>query len=251
METILRFFVLVAVRLSLSALQYKVLQFSYKKTGDADGLGEIRKKELEASALKLGLRSGADVLVLEDEKFPDSMTSTWSAEEIAKILSKAFSPGEGKSSRRSKGGSGFTDEPTATVDVLITFDKKGVSSHPNHISLYHGARAWLSTLMTGKAGWKCPVAMYTLSSTNVLRKYLSFLDSPATIMISGFRGAGMSRKKRSDEPPGFVFVSGLNDYRKGRDAMVNGHRSQMRWFRWGWIAISRYMIVNDLKRDPM
>jgi hypothetical protein len=24
--------------------------------------------------------------------------------------------------------------------------------------------------------------------------------------------------------------------------------SQMRWFRWGWIGLSRYMVVNDLKR---
>ena len=219
-------------------------------TGDADGLGEIRKKELQASALTLGLRSATDVLVLEDEKFPDSMTKTWSADEIAKVLSKAFTPPQGKRSQRSK-DKASSEEPLSNVDLLITFDKDGISSHPNHISLYHGARVWLSALMVGKSGWKCPVAMYTLTSTSVLRKYLSFLDAPATIMVSGFRGAGQSKQKRQDDPPAFVFISDFGEYRKGRRAMVSGHRSQMRWFRWGWITAARYMVVNDLKREPI
>lgn len=30
--------------------------------------------------------------------------------------------------------------------------------------------------------------------------------------------------------------------------MTTAHVSQMRWFRWGWIGLSRYMVVNDLKR---
>lgn len=34
--------------------------------GDADGLGEIRKKELVKSGLQLGIRSADDILVLED-----------------------------------------------------------------------------------------------------------------------------------------------------------------------------------------
>ena len=35
-------------------------------TGDADGLGEIRKKELVKSGVQLGLRSEDDVYVHED-----------------------------------------------------------------------------------------------------------------------------------------------------------------------------------------
>lgn len=35
--------------------------------GDADGLGETRKKELVKSGLQLGLRNEADILVVEDE----------------------------------------------------------------------------------------------------------------------------------------------------------------------------------------
>jgi N-acetylglucosaminylphosphatidylinositol deacetylase len=46
-------------------------------------------------------------------------------------------------------------------------------------------------------------------------------------------------------------VSGVQDYRKGQQAMTTAHKSQMRWFRWGWIAISRYMIMNDLVKQKV
>lgn len=41
-------------------------------SGNADGLGEIRKKELVQSALTLGLRNESDVLVLESPYAPPS-----------------------------------------------------------------------------------------------------------------------------------------------------------------------------------
>jgi N-acetylglucosaminylphosphatidylinositol deacetylase len=31
--------------------------------------------------------------------------------------------------------------------------------------------------------------------------------------------------------------------------MTTAHESQMRWFRWGWISLSRYMVLNDLKKE--
>ncbi|KAK4692215.1 N-acetylglucosaminylphosphatidylinositol deacetylase, partial [Lecanoromycetidae sp. Uapishka_2] len=113
-------------------------------SGNADGLGSTRKSELSASALLLGLRSPSDVLVIEDPNFPDSMTTTWPAPLIAELLSNAFSPTLNSSSKKA---SKTPSEPTATIDTLITFDSQGVSAHPNHISLYHGARQWLSALM--------------------------------------------------------------------------------------------------------
>lgn len=36
-------------------------------TGDADGLGEVRKKELVKSGLQLGIGSKQDILVIEDK----------------------------------------------------------------------------------------------------------------------------------------------------------------------------------------
>lgn len=203
-------------------------------SGDADGLGHIRKSELTKSALLLGITSPEHVVVVEDaEKFPDSMTKTWEAREIAKVLAHYFAP---------KMSSTPSDRAQqAMIDTLITFDNQGVSSHPNHISLFHGAKSFLQQLTQRHSGWESPVKMYTLTSTNVVRKYSSFLDSLFTILTLVWR-----KKERSDFPSPLVAVSGPLGVRKAQRAMTSAHESQMRWFRWGWIGISRYMVVNDL-----
>ncbi|KFX95979.1 hypothetical protein O988_05541 [Pseudogymnoascus sp. VKM F-3808] len=134
-------------------------------SGDADGLGETRKKELVKSGMLLGLRNEDDVFVVENPDFQDSMTATWSKEKIASLLSSAFAP-HLSNTLTSKSA----DAPTATIDVLITFDRSGVSSHPNHISLYHGARHFIASLIKNRPGWDSPVDLYTLSSVNVARK---------------------------------------------------------------------------------
>lgn len=210
-------------------------------SGDADGLGETRKGELAVSAVMLGLRAANDVLVLEDEAFPDSMTATWPTAKITQVLSSAFAPSATQGHKKTP--------PEAKVDVIITFDKHGVSDHPNHKSLYYGARAWALGILKGKEGWKNPVEMYTLTSTNIARKYMSFLDATITLSIGAFRGLRAGKKRVKEEPPSLVFISSYDGYRKGQKAMTQGHKTQMRWFRWAWICIGRYMIVNDLKRE--
>ncbi len=146
------------------------------------------------------------------------------------------------------------EAPQATIDMLVTFDGYGVSGHTNHISLYYGAKVWLGSMMTGKAGWGCPVELYTLESTNVLRKYAAILDAPITLLWGvvrdAFAGAsGKKSKKKYEGRRRLFFVNDLGQWRKGQQAMRQGHKSQMRWFRWGWIGVGRYMVVNDLKRE--
>ena len=168
--------------------------------------------------------------------FPDSMTATWDAKQISNLLTKAFAPAMAQKPSSAA--------PNATIDVLVTFDRHGVSSHPNHISLYHGSRAFLSSLMKGRAGWECPVSLYTLTSTLVVRKYISILDSVTTLLH-----IFALRKKQWDPPTPLLFVSSPGQYRTAQKAMTKAHVSQMRWFRWGWIAFSRYMLINDLKLE--
>jgi N-acetylglucosaminylphosphatidylinositol deacetylase len=213
-------------------------------TGNADGLGETRKKELIESAIKLGVRREEDVFVLEDGRFKDGMDQDWNTTEIAQVLAEAFVPALPKQ-----------DKPSATIDVLITFDAGGVSNHPNHRALYAGAVLFLRTLMRGYSGWECPVALYTLPTVNILRKYGSISDALVTMTvgaISNVTGGLAGDKKISRAERGaerVLFMSGLQRYWRAREAMVRGHRSQMAWFRWGWITIGRYMVVNDLKRE--
>ncbi|EEQ90010.1 hypothetical protein RJZ56_001161 [Blastomyces dermatitidis] len=232
-------------------------------SGDAAGLGPIRKKELKASALRLGLRSEADVFVVDDpSRFPDSMTATWSAADISTLLASAFAPDLPSTSSSSTNGSSSKPSPsnsnkppTATIDILVTFDQSGVSNHPNHRSLYHGARAFLQNLMNGKSSYACPVTLYTLTSTSILRKYIGVLDAPLS-MVHGLVGAVFDRKRsastaRERQPKRLLFVSGVTDWVAGVKAMVCAHKSQMVWFRWGWVSIGRYMVVNDLKRETV
>ncbi|KAF8849934.1 LmbE-like protein [Acephala macrosclerotiorum] len=210
-------------------------------SGDADGLGETRKKELVKSGMALGLRKEDDVFVVESLEFQDSMTATWDKTKIATLLSSAFAPNLANA-MTSKSASA----PTATIDVLITFDGNGISSHPNHISLFHGARHFIASLMHNRPGWASPVDLYTLTTVPLVRKYSGFLDSMMSLMVMFFQ-----KKKMGDHPSPLMFLSGPEEYKKAWKAMTTAHKSQMKWFRYGWISLSRYMVVNDLRLEEV
>jgi N-acetylglucosaminylphosphatidylinositol deacetylase len=252
-------------------------------TGNSDGLGATRVKELERAALMLGLRKREDVFVMDDERrFKDGMHENWDEAEIARVLASAFAPQlntpsppppastaieprekDRKKHKSSKSKSASTptstpksssptppiEGPRATIDVLLTFDNIGISSHPNHISLHSGATLFLRNLMRGHSGYACPVDLYTLTSVNIVRKY-TFIFDVITTYLSGIVDTILSSKKgnggRADK---VIFVSDIFRYWTARKAMVSGHKSQMVWFRWGWIGVGRYMVVNDLRRE--
>jgi len=205
-------------------------------SGDADGLGDIRKKELVKSGLQLGIGSKDDIRVIEDRNFPDSMTVTWHPRLISNLLTTVFAPKMTSISSR--------EAPQATIDTIITFDADGISSHPNHKSLHDGAHAFLKALMHRHSAWECPIKLYTLTTTSILRKYLSVLDAPASII-----GAILTKKDHADFPTPLLFVNTPREYSRAQRAMVTAHESQMRWFRWGWITMARYMVINDLKKE--
>ncbi|KAI4243354.1 MAG: hypothetical protein L6R40_003526 [Gallowayella cf. fulva] len=233
---------LLALTAPESGNHVKILCFS---NGNADGLGQVREKELILSGQMLGLKSKDDVMVLDSPDFVDGMNTEWQVEKVADVLGLAFSSQQKKKSRQSD------EAPTATIDVLVTFDSSGVSSHPNHVALYHGAREWLNgRIMKGKRGWRCPVEFHTLTSVSIWRKYISFLDTPITMLL-GFH-SGLKESRRQDKVGDrrqALFVSDISQWRQGQKAMTRAHKSQMRWFRWGWITVGRYMVVNDLKRE--
>jgi N-acetylglucosaminylphosphatidylinositol deacetylase len=227
-------------------------------SGDADGLGHIRRGELQKSAKRLGIRGDSDVLVLDDPRFQDGMGNSWAKNEIASLLTATFAPNASASASKSmsrKQAKSRDEAPTATIDVLLTFDAHGVSNHINHRSLYHGARHFLTTLMKDKPGYSCPVTLYTLRTTNLLRKYIGVLDAPFTMIkgvLDGLFAVSSSKTRRNvkDQMPAkLLFVSSVGEWMTAQSAMVKAHQSQMVWFRWGWIGIGRYMVVNDLRRE--
>jgi N-acetylglucosaminylphosphatidylinositol deacetylase len=169
------------------------------------------------------------------------MTKTWDEHKIASLL-------------RSR----YINEH---IDVLITFDSQGVSSHPNHISLYRGARAFAASLIHMQGTDKrCPVDVYTLTSVSMLRKYTSLVDVFTTLYVwaKDTRKATMASGEdvQKQHPENLVFMNNLfgsSGPSRGVAwrAMTEAHQSQMRWFRYGWIVLSRYMLMNDLKLETV
>lgn len=207
-----------------------------------ESLRETRKKELHKSADLLGLRSTDYVAVVEDSRFRDGMTLKWNYDDIAMLLSQAFASSE-PLERTSAPGSNDSSSSTIDIDVLITFDSKGISSHANHISLYHGALHWLRQI--DQTGAK--MALYSLTTTNVMRKYMSLLDAPFSLLLAASQGPSIDANQGYADR--LLFLSDMSGYRRAQKAMTKGHISQMVWFRWGWIGLSRYMCVNDLIRQ--
>jgi N-acetylglucosaminylphosphatidylinositol deacetylase len=174
------------------------------------------------------------------------MTTTWDKQKIASLLSSGLAPNLAKPMKNKS-----VDAPTATIDVLITFDKSGVSSHPNHISLYHGARLFIASLIHNRPGWGCPVDLYTLHSVSLARKYTSFFDAMVSLVVMAFQP-----KQTGAHPSPLLFLNGLGQVSVGQKAMTTAHKSQIGWnfiglVRYGWIGMSRYMFVNDLRLEKV
>ena len=118
--------------------------------GNADGLGKIREKELEASANYLGFN---EVDIIDVPELADGMKSYWDPKIVAKHVSEYL-----------KGKQGENE-----ITFIVTFDEHGVSSHPNHIATHKGVA---KVFEEGKFVFD----ILALFSVNILRKYLFYAD---------------------------------------------------------------------------
>lgn len=188
-------------------------------------LGPVRRSELYRSAQILGI-SNDNVKVLS---FPDSMNVEWDADRITKQLGFIIN------NRRA---------------TLITFDEFGVSGHLNHISLYYGVKKYFDTYKH-----KQLLTLYTLKSWSWWEKYSFTLLTNIEIIVhtvSQFVSRlllmfkvdlNISFFRQSDT---ITFYSDLNMLALSYGAMAYGHYSQMVWFRYGWLLMSRYLVSNSL-----
>ena len=110
-------------------------------------------------------------MCIEDPQLQDGFHA-WSAEYIKELLVKYFT----------KEGAGGVPN----IDVVLTFDAAGVSGHPNHRSVCEGAKAFAEALHRSKggAGWEVPVAVYSLGSVNIARKYSGAFDVVVSVLAS-------------------------------------------------------------------
>lgn len=241
-------------------------------TGNAVGQGEIRRGELLRSARRLGIRSDEDVYIADDPRFQDGGENDWRPDDIAHFLVQRFAEQASSKSAISATttssisfqnpiSSKDTPSPADTIpDVILTFDPQGISLHPNHCACHTGATHFIRHHCPKSSQQQYQPSfptLYTLTSIPLLRKYLSILDTPLTILTkltNTTTATTSSRPQRTSEEPTadrVIFISGFLDYARTFGAMVFAHKTQMLWFRWGWILLGRYMVVNDLRREEV
>lgn len=206
----------------------KIICFSKGDAVDAS-MGAIRTQELVESARILGVDK-ENVVVLD--KYEDGMNVTWGSDEISKSLVEVV------------------DQKKPAV--LVTFDENGVSNHPNHISLYHGTKRYFKT--HGKDSDR----LYVLKSLNMLEKYSFTLLTNLELFVDHFSklvirkllkidiNISFFNNKNYNENSSIKFYSDLNMLSVSYAAMAYGHFSQMVWFRYGWLILSRYLTFNHL-----
>jgi LmbE family N-acetylglucosaminyl deacetylase len=135
-------------------------------TGNAAGLGEIRKNELFNSCIKVHNIPRENIEIINDEiRLPDSMTSSWDQRTIQnhieeyinrKGLSKIdFTPAKEFKSDFLQQNGGKNEQNNLALHhmnfhdlILITFDEFGVSSHKNHIACFEAAKAYTNRYNT-------------------------------------------------------------------------------------------------------
>ncbi|KAF9404895.1 N-acetylglucosaminyl-phosphatidylinositol de-N-acetylase [Podila epigama] len=212
-------------------------------SGNHDGLGEIRKKELVNSCKTFGIRE-SHVTILERDELKDGPKELWDPSLVGDQMN-LFAKKHG-------------------IDTLITFDEKGVSGHTNHIALYVGLTYFIQTFKARTPVKTC----YVLKSVPLLRKYISILDLPLTMLftealmplVSHAIGSGnvASLLNPSGEssstyisgqlrPLELLYVSSPVAISKAKMAMEK-HESQMVWFRKLYVIASRFMAINELRR---
>lgn len=198
--------------------------------GDAEGLGKVREKELIKSCTLLGCKS-EDVSVINHEELQDTMAMSWDSKIIVKELSRFFK-----------------SKKDVTYDAFITFDEFGVSLHPNHTSILPALKAYTASSSIPKSQPK-PI-IWKLITTSLPRKYSGILDAMPSLVLVTYRVARAPGRGSKKKDKFMCFMSDPLQSFKGQRAMVTAHVSQMRWFRWFWIVIGRYMYINELAKEP-
>ncbi|NWX47345.1 PIGL acetylase, partial [Steatornis caripensis] len=185
-------------------------------SGNYYNQGEIRKKELEQSCFLLGIPA-SDVTVVDHRDLPDNPAVEWDTQLLAAFVLKHIEANN--------------------INLVVTFDARGVSGHVNHISLYTALRPDEPGEMGTLQQYCCfeifilclGCYVLVLESVNLLRKYISVLDVPVSCLL----------------PRDALFILTEEESEQARRAM-RCHHSQLLWFRHIYMLFSRYMVINSL-----
>ncbi|KAM4726034.1 N-acetylglucosaminyl-phosphatidylinositol de-N-acetylase [Anableps anableps] len=169
--------------------------------------GAQRREELLSSCAVLGIPSFR-VTIIDHKKLPDDPKAEWSVSLVSSAVLKHIT--------------------AHSINMVLTFDGRGVSGHANHVAIYKAVRLLAST---GELPKEC--VLLSLETVGLLRKYISFLDLPFSWLL----------------PLQLRCVVGSKGYKQAKAAMLC-HRTQLLWFRYLYITFSRYMFANTFQIIP-
>ena len=182
-------------------------------TGNYYGIGNLRRREMRASCTHLVETNLTDLEIVDEPSLPDHPTFKWNKDLCTQIISDYL---------REK-----------AIDVVVSFDEKGVSSHANHCFLSN-------VLLTLRKGDDfANVSFYKLNTVGLLRKYMFLFDLIPTFLSRLVFERSFNKS--------IIAVSTYGDFLITIQSMMK-HHSQLIWFRWLYIFSSRYMFINNLEK---
>ncbi|GAA6024492.1 hypothetical protein JCM10207_004513 [Rhodosporidiobolus poonsookiae] len=174
--------------------------------GNHDGLGAVRRAELEASCAVLGIPEDR-CAVVDSPALPDSPDAWWTRDSIAPHVRQLVREWD--------------------VEAVVSFDRYGVSGHANH-------RAIAAALESIAATTPSFPPIFAIASTTVLAKYTSTALLPLSV-LQHVLGVAFGRR-----PARSLFINSPLQYIQTRRSFAV-HRSQSRWFRTLFVLFSRYL----------
>ncbi|KAG5510988.1 hypothetical protein GH5_07189 [Leishmania sp. Ghana 2012 LV757] len=189
--------------------QRVTVHFLCLSNGNDAGLGKEREKELYASGAFFGVQR-RNIRVVDHADLQDGMHSVWSPllirREIESYMQKA-----------------------GNISTIVTFDKYGVSGHPNHIAVHNGVRELKENMPPG-------LLHLQLRTRCLLCKYVGPL---AVIPYALWSSTSVSRTSFvAVIPPASAWES---------MAAMQKHAGQLVWFRYLFVIFSSYTYVNEIE----
>lgn len=185
--------------------------------GNSQGLGPIREKELIKSCEILDIPS-TRCLSLNITNMQDDPKRWWPRENLSKIIEHYIN--------------------SFAIDLVITFDRGGISGHVNHRSIALGMEYYISQTE------KTPL-IYQLSTVSSLFEFTSIIDLIRTLVK--FIPRMIQSLFVYNDNYRVLFVNSPWKYFQALRAF-HAHRSQVLWYRHLYTTFSRHMFINDLTR---
>lgn len=186
-------------------------------TGNHDGLGVVRERELVRSCRVLGVAS----CVALDE-LQDGPENVWDADKVESALEKYF------------------ETCTEEITTLMTFDRFGVSGHPNHCDAGRGVVQFASNTTRGD------FAILQLETVPMLSKYIGLLGIIYEFVLCRLLSSLEDHQEKSNDAIRTVALMPAGEYYGIGVGAMRQHASQTVWFRYLYLLLSRYMHVNTL-----